>query len=107
MDIRYPVPAIGDSMDYIEARGKRNNFSVNVKIKKAENGYIIDLNNYAFEKSLRKILNGDVIVGGTYPAPDGSLLKAWYALDEFFDRGWEGSMHGEVEPIPYAEGVIY
>lgn len=94
-------------MDYVEGKGRKHGSLLSVKIKKAEKGYIIDLSDYAYEAELKKILDSEIIVGGTYPAPAGSLLKAWYAMDEFFDRGWEGSVHGKTEQIPYEEGVVY
>lgn len=94
-------------MDYVEGNGKRRGYNVYVRIKKAEKGYIIDMANYVYERELRRILNSTIIVGGTYFAPAGSLLKAWYAMDEFFDKGWAGSVHGNIEEIPYKEGVFF
>ena len=94
-------------MDYVEGKGRKHGSLLSVKIKKAEKGYIIDLSDYAYEAELKKILDSEIILGGTYPAPDGSLLKAWYALDAFLEPGWEGTVQGEVEEIPYEEGVVY
>ena len=95
-------------MDYVEGHGKaRDGNELTVRIKKAENGYILDLDDYAYEPMLRRILDSTVFVGGTYPAPTGSLLKAWYAMNEFFSRGWTGTVHGEIEEIPGEEGVVY
>ena len=94
-------------MDYVEGSGKRRGYNVRARIKKAEKGYIIDMANYVYEQELRKILDSTIIVGGTYPAPAGSLLKAWYAMGEFFDNGWTGTVHGKVEEIPYKKGVFF
>lgn len=94
-------------MDYVEGKGRKHGSLLSAKIKKAERGYILDLSDYAYEEELRRILDSEIILGGTYPAPDGSLLKAWYAMDEFYDRGWTGTVHGEMEEIPGEEGVVY
>ena len=45
-------------MDYGEGHGKaRDGNELTVKIKKAENGYILDLDDYAYEPMFQRILD--------------------------------------------------
>lgn len=94
-------------MDYVEGRGtKGNERDVVVAVMLAPNGYRV----FAppeYMRELEDILENPVLVGGTYEAPDGTLLKAYYAVDGFFRGKWESKVKGELEPIPYEPGVVY
>lgn len=94
-------------MDYVIGRGVKDGAQVTVKVETDGKEYKVTCDRIRFEYEVSWILGRTVWVGGTYEAPHGSLLKAYYALAEFFKWDWEPEVHGEVEEIPYEEGVIY
>lgn len=93
-------------MSGVKARGKKGGKFLLADVI-VDNGYDYFVSDTSYETELGIILNGTVFVGGTYPAPDGSLLKAYYALERFFDEVQDINVDGEIEEIPYEPGVMY
>lgn len=93
-------------MDSIRAKGKKDGKVVSIDVI-VDGGYRFFLSDTLYETEMQVILDGTVFVGGTYPAPDKSLLKAYYALERFFDEVQDIKVDGEIEEIPSEHRMVY
>lgn len=96
-------------MKSITGRGTRERTTVEARIICNDNSYRVRVSgdNKELYDTLRSILKGDIKVGGTYIIPQYTLLKAYYALDKFFDEGWTYQAQGKLEEIPWEPGKVY
>lgn len=95
-------------MGKITATGKKYGFKLTVEFelnKVLFNGQKDKL----LEDDLTELLENPKAIGGTYYPPFDSLLNAYNILRyHFFDEPTEEiTVEGELEEIPYEEGIIY
>lgn len=93
-------------MEYVKGSGEKKGNRVTVVVFLGDDGYQV-LGPLEYKAEIEGILDGPVFVGGTYEAPNKSLLKAYYSLDQFFRGRWESEVEGTIENIPYEPGLIY
>jgi len=95
-------------MEYVIAKGYKdgNNIAIMI-VKQSKGGLVAHCNDYRYIDSLQDMLDGDIVVGGTYTAPMDSLLKAYHCAEQFLDSVTDITVEGEIEQIPYEDGLIY
>lgn len=98
-------------MDKVTATGTLFGQTIKVECEKRDGDLVLDFDgreNAFFEKIAREGLEDVRPVGGTYFPPANSLLNAYnYFQYYFFDKLTSIEIEGEIEEVPYEEGVIY
>lgn len=94
----------------ITAKGILDNKEISIECAQAKNGYEITLSNCT-EKHRMMVLESlqqEHAVGGTYWPEKDTMLHVFNTLQNYtFDKLIEIDCDGELEEIPYEEGVVY
>lgn len=98
-------------MTIVKAKGKLQNGVFDVLVKKENDVISLTFNgekDALLMEMLKARINAASPIGGTYYPDETEILAYYHSLKtNFFDELMDISVEGELETIPYEEGLIY